>query len=192
MGPEPTSTGPIGSHGKPIPGIPSTDDSLTPFEKVQAFLTNIEQGFEGFGAEILKTNLTLLSASVTPTPSGPTSTCVFSLLVTPSLCNRIGTLHGGATALVIDIATTLALAPIARPGFWQYAGVSRTLSVTYLRPAPVGKRVRIVAEVVQAGRTVCTLKGRVEDEETGRLLSVAEHGKVMIDPPVVGEEKAKL
>jgi len=103
----------------------------------------------------------------------------------------MGNLHGGATALIIDITTTLALAIIARPGFWQYAGVSRTLSVTYLRPAPMGRRVRVVAEVVQAGRKVCTLKGRVEDEETGRLLSIAEHGKIMIDPPVEEEEKEK-
>ncbi|RPB21722.1 Thioesterase/thiol ester dehydrase-isomerase [Terfezia boudieri ATCC MYA-4762] len=194
MTPKPTSSGPIGSQGKPIPGIPSTDDTLTPFEKVQAFLNNIgppqNQGFE---SEILKANLTLVSATVTPTPSGPTSICVFSLLVTPSLCNRMGNLHGGATALIVDVTTTLALAPIARPGFWQYAGVSRTLSVTYLRPAPMGRRVRVVAEVVQAGRTICTLKARVEDEETGRLLSVAEHGKMMIDPPVEeGKEKAKL
>lgn len=101
----------------------------------------------------------------------------------------MGNLHGGATALLIDMTTTLALAPISKPGFWQYAGVSRTLSVTYLRPAPVGRRIRIIAEVVQAGRTVCTLKGRVEDEETGKLLSIAEHGKVAIDPPV---EKSKL
>ena len=50
-----------------------------------------------------------------------------------------------------------------------------------------------MAEVVQAGRKVCTLRGRVEDEETGKLLSVAEHGKVMIDPPVEKEkEMAKL
>lgn len=48
----------------------------------------------------------------------------------------------------------------------------------------MGKRIRIIAEVVQAGRTACTLKGTVEDEETGRLLSVAEHGKIAIDPPV--------
>jgi len=104
----------------------------------------------------------------------------------------MGILHGGAIALVIDIATTLALAPIARPGFWQYGGVSRTLSVTYLRPAPLGTTVRIVAEVVQAGRAVCTLKGSVFDDVSGKILSVAEHGKVTIDPPLVAEEEVKV
>lgn len=95
------------------------------------------------------------------------------------MCNRVGTLHGGAAATLIDILSTIALALIARPGYWEYAGVSRNLNVTYLRPAPLGMKVRIVAEVVQAGKTVCSLRARVEDEKTGEWLSIGEHCKTV-------------
>lgn len=140
---------------------------------------NVSNGYLQAFDVFVKSNLRLVSVVLHPKGSpGPLCTCVFALTVTSPLCNRFGTLHGGATAYLIDICTTLALAPIAAPGFWGSAGVSRTLSATYLRPAPQGMEVRVVAEVVQAGRRTCSLRARVEDGQTGVWLSTGEHCKV--------------
>lgn len=46
----------------------------------------------------------------------------------------------------------MALFPVARPDFWTFAGVSRTLNVTYLRPIPVGETVIIECEVIAIGK----------------------------------------
>ena len=67
-------------------------------------------------------------------------------------CNRLDSLHGGCTATVFDLCTTTALAPIAKPGYWDFASVSRTLNVTYLRPARAGERLLVISEVVHAGK----------------------------------------
>jgi len=66
-------------------------------------------------------------------------------------------------------------------------GVSRTLNVTYLRPAKMGEGVLIECEVVQAGARVCTLRGTMRRERDGEVLAVCEHGKMNIDPPVASK-----
>jgi acyl-coenzyme A thioesterase PaaI-like protein len=79
------------------------------------------------------------------------------------------------------------LAPIAKPGFWAFAGVTRTLSVTYLRPIPVGEEILIESEVVHAGKRLCTIKGTMRRKRDGAIMATCEHGKVSIDPEVGGK-----
>lgn len=76
-----------------------------------------------------------------------------------------------------DLATTTSLAPIARPGYWAYAGVSRTLNVTYIRPIPEGETVLVESEVVHAGKRLCSLSGVMKRERDGAVMATCEHGK---------------
>jgi len=67
----------------------------------------------------------------------------------------------------------------------MYAGVTRTLNVTYLKPVPIGQTVLIESEVVSAGKRLCVLKGTMrKGDEKGEVLAICEHGKVSIDPVV--------
>jgi len=91
-------------------------------------------------------HLKLISATATPRP-----TVTFEMTITPNFGNRLDNMHGGAVALVYDMCTTMAVAPISRKDFWHFGGVSRTLSVTYLRPARGGTRIVIECEVLQIG-----------------------------------------
>lgn len=94
----------------------------------------------------MSTHLSLLSAVVT----SPTHAIVtFSVNIDPSFCSRAGRLHGAAAALIVDMTTTMAIAPIARADFWHFGGFSRTLSMTYFRPVEVGSVVIVECEVVQ-------------------------------------------
>lgn len=78
-------------------------------------------------------------------------TATFEFRVVRALCNRLDNMHGGAISLVYDMCTTMAMAPASKPDFWFFGGVSRTLSVTFLRPLKVGMEVLVECEVVQIG-----------------------------------------
>ena len=113
----------------------------------------------------------------------PTPRVTFAYTVKPDHCNRLGNLHGGCAATLFDLCTTVPLALVNRPGFWSWMGVSRTLNVTYLRPVARGEQVLIEGEVVQAGRQLCTLAGRIRRRSDGQVMAVCEHGKFNVDPP---------
>ncbi len=72
--------------------------------------------------------------------------------ITPSLCNSLGNLHGGAAATILDDFTTLPIALVRKTGFWEWMGVSRTLSVTLLNAVAEGEEVEVLAELVSIGK----------------------------------------
>lgn len=82
----------------------------------------------------------------------PQTGAKFELDIKPAMCNRMGNLHGGAAATIFDMCTTIAAAPLAKEGFWDFGGVSRTLSVTYMRPVPVNIKVLVECTVMQIGK----------------------------------------
>jgi acyl-coenzyme A thioesterase 13 len=108
---------------------------------------------------------------------------VFRYTVQKEHCNALHNLHGGAGATLFDFLTTLALVLINAPGFWWYVGVTRTLNIAYIRPAPEGERVLVEGEVIHAGQRLCSLRGVMRRESDGAVLATCEHGKVNTDPP---------
>lgn len=124
---------------------------------------------------------------------------VFGYTVQPENCNRLGNMHGGATATLFDFCTSLALALAATPApgtadanadadgeeelvqSWRRLGVSRTLAVTYVRPAPSGMEVLIDCEQLHAGRRMSSLRGVLRRRSDGAVLATCEHGKVVQD-----------
>ncbi len=109
------------------------------------------------------------------------ATAVFEMKAAPLFANRMGNMHGGAVAMVFDMCTTMTAAPLARKDFWWFGGVSRTLTITYLRPVRKNTELLIECEILQQGKRLSTIRGNMRDKKTGALLSVAEHNKVSID-----------
>ena len=71
-------------------------------------------------------------------PQNILATIVYSLLIDEKYGNTNGVLHGGATGVTVDMVTTAAMAPLSRPGYWEFlAGVTRAMnwSVFLLRNA---------------------------------------------------------
>lgn len=105
---------------------------------------------------------------------------VFTMKNDAEFSNRMGNMHGGAVAMIHDMCTTMCAAPLAKEGFWVFGGVSRNLSITFLRPVRSGTELLIECEVLQQGERLATIKGVMKDKATGKTLSVAEHNKVSV------------
>lgn len=92
-------------------------------------------------------DLTVVSAT-----GPPKVTAVFEMTMTPMYGSRMGNSQGAAISLIHDMCTTIAMAPLATKDFWYFGGVSRVLTVTYLRPIKTGTEVIIECEVLQVGK----------------------------------------
>ncbi|KAF5605058.1 hypothetical protein FPCIR_625 [Fusarium pseudocircinatum] len=149
----------------------------SPEEKVKVWLqlSQKDNGHskQGDWMNTLIPHLQLVSTNA----QGPHPSCVFSYTVQPDNCNRLQNLHGGCAATLFDWCTTLPLALVNKPGFWQHMGVSRTLNVTYMRPVPVGTEVLIECSITQVGKKLASLHGSMRRKSDNLLLATAEHGK---------------
>ena len=103
-------------------------------------------------------------------------------------CNKTGNLHGGSACIILDNLTSTALLTIAKPGFLDGGHVSRTITMSYLRPVPLGSTVKIVCEVVAAGRNKEKL--RVEIQIDGKPCVTCVHDKAVFQKGAV-HPKAK-
>ncbi|KAJ9162192.1 hypothetical protein NKR19_g1511 [Coniochaeta hoffmannii] len=148
-------------------------------------------GKRSWMAEVLP-YLTMLSSAPAAGEKGPSVR--FRLEVQHVHSNAIGHMQGGCVSTLLDYVTSLSLGLMNEPGFWFFLGVTRTLTVTLLRPIPIGEVIVIEGEVVHAGRRLANLRGRITRESDGAVLAVCEHEKVNSDPPasVIPVEKSKL
>lgn len=101
-------------------------------------------------------SIEVASAAKGTSKDGMEASATFELTCPPGLCNPMDRMHGGAMATLADMATTMAGAPAASKGFWEFGGVSRTLSVTYLRPVFLGETITIDCSLKSIGRRLCT------------------------------------
>ena len=67
---------------------------------------------------------------------GMEAIAIFEIEALHGLCNAINIMHGGAVATVVDMATSMATAPVSKKNFWELGGVTRCTSVE-LFPATV-------------------------------------------------------
>jgi acyl-coenzyme A thioesterase 13 len=99
-----------------------------------------------------------------------------TLTVTESLSNSYGTLHGGAAALLIDVAGTLAALSVdpTRPG------VSVEMSQTFLRPAPLGLMLFIEGKCLKSGKKLAFTDVEIRANTfDGHLIVVGQHTKAL-------------
>ncbi|KAF1934313.1 uncharacterized protein M421DRAFT_448 [Didymella exigua CBS 183.55] len=155
---------------------------ISPEEKAYKWFEVAKSGgYVGFD-DMLPRFLKLESVTIKPTAKNPhNSRVVYSFTVPMELCNMMGSMHGGAVALVFDICTTTAISAIAYDGFWDTGHVSRNLSCTYLRPAPLGTKVYVISEVVSLGRRQGLVKGEIRLEtEDGKVAYTCNHDKAAV------------
>lgn len=143
-------------------------------------------------------SLTARSAVVLDKARGIPAQATFSFKVPPTYSNQPEgseklTTHGGAIATFFDMTTSLAILACNAEGWGTSTGVSRGLSVSYLRPPVEGEACLIDTEVIQIGRRLALIRGVMKREADGVLLATCEHSKYMADVPhYTGREKGNL
>lgn len=99
--------------------------------------------------------------------------------IQPFMCNKSTNLHGGAACTLLDNLTSTALLTIAKEGFLDGGHVSRTITMTYLRPVPVGTKVRLICTAVSGGKRLAHCTGQIETMD-GKLCVTMAHDKAVV------------
>ncbi|SMR45744.1 unnamed protein product [Zymoseptoria tritici ST99CH_1E4] len=165
------------------PGVFFRVDIADPMERVAAYIAEYNMDHPSvdrskppsFDSVIMTNNVRVISVSM-----GPPLIVTTAIDIRPELCSRTGNLHGGAAALIFDMCTSMSVAPLATATSWPFGGVSRHLTVSYIRPVPVGITVHIVCEVASLGKNISTITARMQTED-GKLLCLGQHDKVYVD-----------
>ncbi|AWP21644.1 putative acyl-coenzyme A thioesterase 13 isoform 2 [Scophthalmus maximus] len=87
--------------------------------------------------------------------------------------NRLGTLHGGMTATLVDVISTVAIMHSERGS----PGVSVDMNITYMNAAKLGEDVVITAQVLKQGRTLAFATVDLTSKATGKLIAQGRHTK---------------
>lgn len=152
-------------------------ESLCPTERINSLLAVQEKDDDRFTQPFVKKQVKLKDLKV----HGPTSaTGTFTFKVASYYCNGSGNLHGGAQSMMYDICSSLVLQSIGKKDHWINAGVSRVLTVNYLRPAPEGTELEMECEVVAAGKSLAMLRAVLRTADGGKVVSTCEHNKAAV------------
>ncbi|KAH7064053.1 HotDog domain-containing protein [Paraphoma chrysanthemicola] len=174
--------------------IPFDIKIADPKARVQAYIDTYQKdvSYGGFEESLMRA-IRVISASESTSEGEAEGTKVdFELEVVPELCNPMDRMHGGAMALLADMSTTMAAAPIARRGWWEFGGVSRTLSVTYLRPTHMGSTVVVECILKSVSARLSVIQFTARDKATGKILALAEHGKSALSAQVRPKADSRL
>ncbi|EYU31202.1 hypothetical protein ABFS82_08G243100 [Erythranthe guttata] len=100
---------------------------------------------------------------------------VCSLTVPPRLLNTGNTLHGGATAALVDIAGSAVIYTMGAPT----TGVSVEINVSYLSGAYVGEEIEIDSKALRVGKSVAVVSVDFTSKKTGKLIAQGRHTKYL-------------
>lgn len=152
-------------------------EALGPEDRINKLISFGEPGKKRLTSEFIESQCKLKSIEVL---SSTTAKATYTFKVSPFYCNGTGTLHGGAQSMIFDICTSLTLMGIGKRDFWINGGVTRVLTVNYLRPAPLGTEMELDTEVVAAGKNLALLRAVLKRASDGVAVSTCEHSKVTV------------
>ncbi|KKZ66788.1 hypothetical protein EMCG_07526 [[Emmonsia] crescens] len=146
------------------------DQQETSWDKIQAFLETASNYPEdsSWGVACMKATKLI---KVEP------GTVEFEFTVTPQMCNPLGILHGGCTTTILDVLTSTAALTVPDNDN-MVSTLSRTLSMTFLRPVPVGTTVRAVVRLVAAGKKFVHFTGNLLTMD-GKVCASCVHDKAV-------------
>ncbi|EEQ86975.1 uncharacterized protein BDCG_02095 [Blastomyces dermatitidis ER-3] len=151
--------------------VSSNED--TPWERVQSFL-NIASAYPQNSSWDVSCMKAIKLVKVEP------GTVEFEFTVTENMCNPLGILHGGCTTTILDVLTSTAAFSLPDNDL-ALGTLSRTLTMTFLRPVPVGTTVRVVVHLVAAGKKFVNFTGNLLTLD-GKVCASCVHDKAVFRP----------
>ncbi|EDW68969.2 acyl-coenzyme A thioesterase 13 [Drosophila virilis] len=98
--------------------------------------------------------------------NGGEGRCVGEFIVAAEHLNRLGSLHGGLTATILDNITTYALMSKG-----SHPGVTSSLSVSYLAAAKPGDVIEVDAKTLHAGRKMAYIECVLRNKADGKIIA---------------------
>ncbi|KAJ7290642.1 HotDog domain-containing protein [Mycena rebaudengoi] len=136
-------------------------------------------GRSRFGDSIIQ-GLVVTHASVEKKADEPLKTegkVICELVVTEDMLNGGGNVHGGCSAYLIDMCSTLVLMACG-----QYVHVSQSLNIVYHSPATLGEKLRIINTTMTIGRRTMTTRTEIWNATKHRLVASGVHIKMAPSP----------
>ena len=99
------------------------------------------------------------------------------MVVDPEMGNLNGTLHGGAIATIIDVATTIVVMSLDKK---NRANVSAELNMSFLSSAPIGSDIFILSQVDRIGRNIAFTECWLYNDKLEKMVS-GRHIKAFLD-----------
>eukprot|EP00126_Sphaerothecum_destruens_P012772 Sdes_comp21881_c0_seq1m20425 len=121
-------------------------------------------GGNGFG-RVMKT-MKVLSATE--------GHCVCELTIQEEHENRMGSLHGGMTATLIDVVSTLSVALKHKE---HLPGVSVDMTINYLNPGKEGDTILIDARCIKIGKTLAFTETTITSKLNQQTIAKGLHTK---------------
>ncbi|KAF8334854.1 HotDog domain-containing protein [Amanita rubescens] len=159
-------------------------------EELKRFLSSPASIFLGkgpggdgfFGAPIIK-RMTVKEVSVvnkSEEPSKKEGRVVCELVTEEDMLNRAGSMHGGCSAFLIDICSTMALIALglASGNLGAVNTVSQTLNILYHSPAVAGDTLRIVNTTITLGSRALSARTEIWSDTHHRLVASGSHIKM--------------
>ncbi|KAI6112392.1 hypothetical protein EDD17DRAFT_1830099 [Pisolithus thermaeus] len=103
------------------------------------------------------------------------ATTVAEVVVTKSMLNGAGMLHGGCVAFLIDNTPLVALGLLQNV---NAVGVTQAMNILFHSPAPGGSCLRIISTSVAMGSRVMSARCEVIEKRTGRIVASAHLNKM--------------
>ncbi|KAI0080478.1 hypothetical protein K474DRAFT_1589869 [Panus rudis PR-1116 ss-1] len=98
---------------------------------------------------------------------------VSEVVVTKSMLNGAGAMHGGCLCYVIDNCASLPLVALGISRGTNGVGVSQGLNVFFHSPAPLGACLQVISTSVTLGGRVMTSRCEVTEKSSGKMVASA-------------------
>ncbi|KAG6844358.1 hypothetical protein H0H87_007539 [Tephrocybe sp. NHM501043] len=109
---------------------------------------------------------------------------VCELTVEEDMVNGGGNIHGGCSAFLVDICSSMCLMALRLATSGEYEGsVSQSLNIVYHSPAGLGERLRIVNTTMTMGARATSARTEIWNTTHHRLVSSGVHIKMKPSPP---------
>ncbi|KAK2982563.1 hypothetical protein RJ640_028730 [Escallonia rubra] len=100
---------------------------------------------------------------------------VCTMKVPDRLLNTGNFLHGGATATLVDVMGSAAIATLGAPR----TGVSVEINVSYLDAAYAGEEIEIESKALRVGKAVAVVSVELRKKKTGKIIAQGRHTKYL-------------
>ncbi|KAG1873621.1 HotDog domain-containing protein [Suillus subalutaceus] len=149
------------------------------------------RGFEAeFASRLQLTEVSILSKAEEPEKFE--GRVVIQVTVDEEMLNSAKNMHGGCSAMMIDICSTMPIYVLgASTSGYGVFGVSQSLNIVYHSPALSGDKLRIVSTTLAVGSRALSSRCEIWNVTRHRLVASAVHIKMVPSEPKASES-AKL